>query len=205
MSDFTEQRRQQFLTEVYYNKVLSHFNESISLFIESDAFEDDQYNCGEASRWSLINATNLDILYLFYTKGDSIEELPPLFEKVIEGYEKQSEALAIFHKSKKPSVIATQNETLNILGLAFLLNRNDLFARIHALVNGEGETHTDEDEIINKFFKLNDSNHPTYNQGNLFALKYAKLCDVIDNVLVKNNKEKAIQYLDEYLAGWYLF
>lgn len=203
MPDFTEQRRQQFLTEDYYKSAYDFYIEDVDFWKESDTFEDDQYNCGEKRRWNLITYDYSFLLYLVYTAGKPIEELIPFFEKTIEGYEKQSEALAIFHKSKKPSVIATQNETLNILGLAFLLNRSDLFARIHALVNGEGETHTDEDEIINKFFKLNDSNHPTYNQGNLFDLKYAKLCDVIDNVLVKNNKEKAIQYLDEYLADWY--
>lgn len=203
MSDFTLQRRQQFLTEEYYSNILNHYNESIKLFIESYAFEDDQYNCGEASRWSLITAINLDFLYLTYTAGKQIEELTPLFEKVIEGYERQSEALAIFNKSEKPSVIATQNETLNILALAFLLNRNDLFSRIHPLVNGEGDGHTGEDEIINKFFKLSDPKHPTVNEGNLFALGYAKLCDVIDNVLVKDNKEHAIELLDEYLADWY--
>ncbi|MDW5470019.1 hypothetical protein R7J45_20525, partial [Acinetobacter baumannii] len=77
------------------------------------------------------------LLYLTYTAGHSIQELIPVFEKVIDGYEKQSEALALFHKSEKPSVITSQNETLNILSLAFLLHRNDLFPRIHSLVNGE--------------------------------------------------------------------
>ncbi|RKG35945.1 DUF1911 domain-containing protein [Acinetobacter rongchengensis] len=203
MMNFTEQYRQQFLTEEYYVNALNHYNESINLFIESDAFEDDEYNCGEASRWSLITATDLDILYLKYTAGQAIEEMIPLFEKVIEGYEKQAEALAIFHKSEKPSVIATQSATLNILGLAFLLNRNDLFARIHQLVNGEGERHSGEDEIINKFFKLNDPKHLTINEGKLFSLPYSSLCDVIDNVLIKNNKERALEHLDAYLSDWY--
>lgn len=203
MVDFLEQRRQQFLTEDYYKSAYDFYIEDVDFWKESDTFEDDQYNCGEDKRWTLITNDYSFLLYLAYTAGKSIEEVIPLFEKVIEGFEKQSEALAIFHKSKKPSVIPTQNETLNILGLAFLLNRNDLFTRIHSLVNGEGESHTGEDEIINKFFKLHDSTHPTFNEGNLFALGYAKLCDVIDNVQVKNNKENAIKYLDEYLADWY--
>ncbi|WP_180020819.1 MULTISPECIES: PoNe immunity protein domain-containing protein [unclassified Acinetobacter] len=203
MLDFTERRRQQFLTEDYYKSAYDFYIEDVDFWKESDTFEDDQYNCGEDRRWTLITHDYSFLLYLVYTAGKSIGEVIPLFEKVIEGFEKQSEALAIFHKSKKPSVIPTQNETLNILGLAFLLNRNDLFDRIHSLVNGEGESHTCEDEIINKFFKLNDPSHPTFNEGNLFALGYSKLCDVIDNVLVKNNKETAVKYLDEYLADWY--
>lgn len=203
MLDFIEQRRQQFLTEDYYKSAYDFYIEDVDFWKKSHTFEDDQYNCGEDKRWTLITHDYSFLLYLVYTAGKSIEEVIPLFEKVIEGFKKQSEALAIYHKSKKPSVIPTQNETLNILGLAFLLNRNDLFTRIHSLVNGEGESHIGEDEIINKFFKLNDSTHPTFNEGNLFALGYAKLCDVIDNVLVKNNKETTIKYLDEYLADWY--
>ncbi|KAF5277949.1 hypothetical protein FQR65_LT15838 [Abscondita terminalis] len=50
---------------------------------------------------------------------------------------------------------------------------------------------------------LHDSTAPTFEREILFCLGYAKLCDVIDNVQVKNNKEKAIKYLDEYLADWY--
>ncbi|MDR0069541.1 hypothetical protein RFX60_20195, partial [Acinetobacter sp. 11520] len=78
-----------------------------------------------------------------------------------------------------------------------------LFLRIHSLVNGEGDSHTGEDEIINKFFKLNDSTHPTINEGNLFSLSYAKLCDVVDNVLVKSDKKHSVELLDEYLSNWY--
>ena len=201
--NFIEQRRQEYLTEEYYLKLKEYNEEGIPLYLESDAFEDDEYNCGEASRWQSITWIYNDLLYLAYTAGKSIEELPNLFEKLIDSYEKQAEALAIFHKSEKPSVIATQSATLNILGLAFLLNRNDLFARIHQLVNGEGERHSGEDEIINKFFKLNDPKHLTINEGKLFSLPYSSLCDVIDNVLIKNNKERALEYLDEYLSDWY--
>ena len=71
------------------------------------------------------------------------------------------------------------------------------------MVNGEGERHSGEDEIINKFFKLNDPKHLTINEGKLFSLPYSSLCDVIDNVLIKNNKERALEYLDEYLSDWY--
>ena len=52
--NFTEQRRQQFLTEEYYLKVKEYNEEDIPLYLESDTFEDDEYNCGEASRWQSI-------------------------------------------------------------------------------------------------------------------------------------------------------
>jgi len=201
--NFTEQRRQQFLTEEYYISYKDYRDESLVLILESDAFEDDQYNCGEAERWTLLEDMYKGLLYIEYTAGKPIEEMIPLFEKVIESYEKQAEALAIFNQSEKPSVIATQSATLNILGLAFLLNRNDLFVRIHQLVNGEGERHSGEDEIINKFFKLHDPQHPTNNEGKLFSFAYSTLCDVIDNVLVKKDKVHALELLDEYLSDWY--
>lgn len=151
MSNFIEQRRQQFLTEQYFLETKEYNAEGIPLYLESDAFEDDEFNCGEAKRWSGIRDAFYALLNLIYTSGQPIDELIPLFEQVLDSYEKESIALAIFNKSEKPSVIATQNETLNILSLAFLLDRNDLISRIHVLVNGEGDSHTGEDEIINKF------------------------------------------------------
>ena len=114
--NFTEQRRQQFLTEEYYISYKDYRDESLVLILESDAFEDDQYNCGEAERWTLLEDMYKGLLYIEYTAGKPIEEMIPLFEKVIESYEKQAEALAIFNQSEKPSVIATQSATLNILG-----------------------------------------------------------------------------------------
>ena len=97
MLNFTEQRRQQFLTEEYYLKTKEYNEEGIPLYLESDAFEDDQYNCGEASRWQSITWIYHSLLYLHYTVGKPIDELSDFLEKTINGYEKQSEALAIFH------------------------------------------------------------------------------------------------------------
>lgn len=37
----------------------------------------------------------------------------------------------------------------------------------------------------------------------MFSLSYAKLCDVVDNVLVKSDKKHSVELLDEYLSNWY--
>ena len=51
-------------------------------------------------------------------------------------------------------------------------------------------------------FKLNDSTHPTINEGNLFSLSYAKLCDVVDNVLVKSDKNiQSSFWMNTYQIG----
>ncbi|WP_180177587.1 hypothetical protein [Acinetobacter sp. YH12039] len=54
--NFDKYKRQIFLTEEYYLKTKKYNEEGIPLYLESDAFEDDQYNCGEASRWQSIKS-----------------------------------------------------------------------------------------------------------------------------------------------------
>ncbi|WP_312967046.1 PoNe immunity protein domain-containing protein [Acinetobacter gerneri] len=203
MENFENKRRQQFLSEEYFTSTKNYQTEGVSLYLESDAFEDDKYNCGESERWSGIKDCYWNLLFLEYTAGSSIEQLILLFEQVVNAFDKKAEALAIFEKGKKPSVIPTQNETLNIISLAYLLDKEDLLPVIHQLVNGEDQAHINEDEIINKFFGLNDPEHPIMSEGSLYDLSYSPLCDVIDNVKKKNDPKHALELFDEYLSSWY--
>ena len=206
MSNFTEQRRQQFLTEDYYQNTHNFYIEDIEFWKESDAFEDDQYNCGEKRRWNLITHDYLFLLYLEYTAGQAIEEMIPWFEKVIEGYENQAEALAIFHNSNKPSIITEIGQMLSIIGLAYLLDRKDLLPRIITLINGENGGRLIEDAITSRFLRFNDPKHPIIAVGDeaLYNPAYhLDWCTVIDNVNDDENKKNAITYLDAYLSDWY--
>ena len=204
--DFDHKKRQQFLTEDYYKSAYDFYIEDVDFWKESDAFEDSQYNSGEKRRWNLITYDYSFLLYLVYTAGKPIEELIPFFEKTIEGYEKQSEALAIFHKSKKPSIITEIGQMLSIIGLAYLLDRSDLLSRIITLINGEKGGRLIEDAITSRFLHINDSHHPIQDyEGDetLYIGSHAEWCQVLDAVNDGENKEKAIQYLDEYLSDWY--
>ncbi|MCH4246072.1 PoNe immunity protein domain-containing protein [Acinetobacter gerneri] len=203
MDHFENQRRQKYLTETYYIGYREYRDESIPLVLESDAFEDDEYNSGEAERWQLLYDMYLNLLYIEYTAGSSIDGLIPILKKAVNAIDKKAEALAIFENGKKPSVIPTQNETLNIISLAYLLDQKDLLHVIHQLVNGEDQAHMNEDEIINKLFGLNDPKHPVLSEGKLYDLAYSPLCDVIDQVKNKNDPKHALVLLDDYLASWY--
>lgn len=204
--NFTEQRRQQFLTEEYYISYKDYRDESLVLILESDAFEDDQYNCGEAERWTLLEDMYKGLLYIEYTAGKPIEEMIPLFEKVIESYEKQAEALAVFHKSKKPSILTEIGKMLSIIGLAYLLDRRDLLPRITTLINGENGGRLIEDAITSRFLRFNHPDHPVIAVGDeaLYNPAYhMDWCKVIDNVNDDENKKNAVIYLDDYLSDWY--
>ena len=207
MSNFFEQRRQQFLTEEYYDRFIDYENETISLTLESDAFEDDQYNCGEAERWELLKDSYKGLMYIQYTAGQPIEELVPLFEKVIESYEKKTESLAIFHKSNRPSILTNIEEILPTVGLAYLLDRRDILPCITTLINGENGGRLIEDAITSRFLHINDKNHPVLDyEGDetLYNGSHANWCKVLDAVNDDENKANAIQYLDEYLSDWYM-
>ena len=205
MMSFTEVRRQQFLTENYYLKSREYHEEGIPLYLESDAYEDDEYNCGEASRWQSITLTYWDLLLLGYTSGEAIEELLPLFENIIVGYTKQAEALAVFKGTVKPSVINGEGGfiALSMISLAVLLNQKKMLSTIKELINGENEDQTGEDEVINKFLKILDPKHPNTNNDGVYSYDYSPLCDVIDSALDKDDKDHALEVLDNYLLDWY--
>lgn len=206
MLNFSEQRRQQFLTEQYYKTTHDFYIEDIHYWKEDDSFQDDQYNCGEDKRWALITHDYKFLLYLQYTAGEQIGELSPLFEKVIEGYEKQAEALAIFNKTKKPSILTNIVEILSTVSLAYLLNRKDLLPRIIILINGENGGRLIEDAITSRFLHINDKNHPVLDYESdetLYIGSHANWCKVLDVVNDDKNKTNAIRYLDEYLSDWY--
>lgn len=205
MSNFTEQRRQKFLIEKYYEDRFFYYIESIEDWKKSDAFEDDQYNCGDDRRWSLISHDYYFLLYIEYTVGKPIEDITHLFEKLIEAYEKQAQALAIFHKSEKPSVIVGEGSfvALTMISLAILLDKKIFLKKIEKLINGESGGNFGEDEIINKFFKLTNLNHPNAEKDGIYSYAYALLCDVIDNVVFKKDKNHAVELLNDYLSGWY--
>lgn len=206
MQNFTEKRRQQFLTETYYTRYKDYRNESILLILESDAFENDEYNCGENERWVFIQDMYHGLMYIEYTAGKAIEKLIPLLEKVIDAYEKQAEALATFKKTKKPSIITEIGEMLSIIGLAYLLDRRDLLPRITTLINGENGGRLREDAITSRFLRFNDLNHSVIELGDeaLYNPAYhTDWCKVIDHTNDEENKKYAVQALDEYLSDWY--
>ncbi len=68
--DFENKKRQLFITERYFIKSKEYHEEGIPLYLESDAYEDDEYNSGEASRWQSITLTYWDLLLLRYTSGE---------------------------------------------------------------------------------------------------------------------------------------
>ncbi|TVT79905.1 PoNe immunity protein domain-containing protein [Acinetobacter colistiniresistens] len=203
--DFENKKRQLFITERYFIKSKEYHEEGIPLYLESDAYEDDEYNSGEASRWQSITLTYWDLLLLRYTSGEPIEELISSFEDIVAGYTKQAEALAVFKGTVKPSVINGEGGfiALSMISLAVLLNQKKMLPTIKELINGGNEDQSGEDKVINKFFKILDFKHPDTNKDGVYSYDYSHLCDVIDNVLDKDDKAHALEVLDNYLSDWY--
>ncbi|MCH7315616.1 DUF1911 domain-containing protein [Acinetobacter sp. ANC 3882] len=48
-----------------------------------------------------------------------------------------------------------------------------------------------------------DSKHPDTNKDGVYSYDYSHLCDVIDNLLDKDDKAHALEVLDNYLSDWY--
>ena len=82
--DFIHIRRQQFLTEAFYEKILPLIHHNLTWLRQQDwTDQSDQYNCGEGSRWYQISRMTWELLQLEYTAGKSIEQLADYLEQVI--------------------------------------------------------------------------------------------------------------------------
>ena len=204
-TDFTHSRRQQFLTEAYYQENKHWIEHNIKWLYEQDwTKESDQYNCGEGSRWYQISRMTWELLQLEYTAGRPIEELGNYLEQVIIARENQARAKAEYFKTGQESVIGDADEgyllPLQLIGLAYLLGRRDLLPRIETLIHGVADGRDANDDFT--YEKLLSFNNPKQIiPNNRFTDDYINL----ENVFFEDNTPtEALADLTAYLKEWYL-
>ena len=85
-TDFTQSRRQQFLTQIYYQENTALIEKNIK-WLEtqnwSESKDNNEYNCQEGRRWFNIAHMTWELLQLEYTAGKPIEQLADYLEQVI--------------------------------------------------------------------------------------------------------------------------
>ena len=206
-NDFFQIRRQQFLTQDYYEENLSLIKKNIEWLRAQDWStneNNDEYNSQEARRWFNIAHMTWELLQLEYTAGQPIDSLAPYLEQVVLARENQARAKAEYFKTDQEPVLGDSNEgyllPLQLIGLSYLLNRRDLLVRIDVLIHGVGESKNLYDDFT--YEKLLSFNNP--NQiipDNRFTDDYINL----ENVFFENNTPKeALIDLTAYLKEWYL-
>ena len=203
--DFTQTRRQQFLTQDYYEKNQILIQKNIQwLHQQNWEKESDQYNCGEGSRWYQISRMTWELLQLEYTAGKPIEQLTDYLEQVVAARENQARAKAEYFKTDLDWVIGGNDESyllpLQLIGLAYLLNRQDLLPRLKTLIEGKGKLFREiEDTTYIALLRFNDTSISMNNKA--WNSDYTDL----DNALYEGNSPaEALSDLTAYLKEWYL-
>ena len=135
---FRQRRRQQFLTESYFQ------NTSTYLKGERDHWATELQATGdsEEQRRMLSLMTHADFSYMLfalkYTAGEPPEQLRSELTGVIEAYERYQMALGVYEG--RPQIapftfaeLAHYERCMQLIGLCYLLHRHDLLPRIAAL------------------------------------------------------------------------
>ena len=160
---FTEERRQPFITEAYYKVKLERIGISVHytksalkngfMDVEGQRIETHVEDALEA----LANE-HLDRLILNYTAGEPIEDLRKVLDVVVAAWEDVAKHTGVIAVPPKGSCFGFAWRTdyhsfIGMVGLAVLLHRGDLLARIDTLVPGFKESDAVYEELLKPFLK----------------------------------------------------
>lgn len=198
---FYEVRRQQFLSEAYYEKVEPYWAGMEAR--EMTRTYEDAESSGEEQRWCGIAQTRWHLMCLYYTAGEPIEQMAEALEGVVEARERQSKAAGeAWEGPDFPTVIGGPEESylkpLQFIGLAYLLHRRDLLPRIAQLMEGSDGADRGIDSTYEKLLSFND---PTRTQPGVYINE--DYLDFQNAWYEKNTKEEALADLTAYLKDWY--
>jgi hypothetical protein len=200
---FYDTRRQQFLTEDYYERSIEYWGNSLQSRLSADWSEqDDSKHCGEALRWGSIAGNYWRTMNLHYTAGLPIDDMGDELEKEIEAIEKRAQLEADYFEGDNPPYIGGGEESylsgLQHIGLAYLLHRRDLLPRIDNLMYYGTRKRNKNDSGYAKLFRFNEPDRVipnTYVNGDYTDFRNA--------LYEENTKEEALADLTTYLKEWY--
>ena len=206
-TDFTQSRRQQFLTQIYYQENTALIEKNIK-WLEtqnwSESKDNNEYNCQEGRRWFNIAHMTWELLQLDYTAGKPIEQLADYLEQVIIARENQARAKAEYFKTDQEAVLGGSGEgyllPLQLMGLAYLLNRRDLLPRLEKLIYGLGEYQRDARDASYERL-LGFAENKVRTSDDYYSDDYINFMNALYE---GNTTAEALSDLTAYLKEWYL-
>lgn len=136
-------RRQKFLSESYYKKSVALYDETESRWI-GHTMQADTPEQERSLRTAYFKNATLNGLFIRYTAGEPIAELPQRLDKLISDYEVHQAALAHYEQLPAISPLAIDDwpdqyeECVQVMSLCILLHRTDLLKRFTTLVDNAG-------------------------------------------------------------------
>ncbi|WP_369986671.1 PoNe immunity protein domain-containing protein [Pseudomonas xanthosomatis] len=193
-------RRQQFVTEAYYENMLLVFDKILAKRAISPLF-------GDTPEESIFRTSSekKDILFmrlmLRYTAGEEISSLGEDLERLIQAYEALQKDFAAYEGVPNIAPLNIEGATfqyqefVQVVGFCILLHENELLARFVALMDAAGFAGDDMlyEDLLKKVLparqELNEYYHAVYKS-------------LIESVYAEPASERS-RLLGEYCSGWY--
>ncbi len=199
MSDFASKRRQQFITESFYNE-LSPFEANALLRLRAkldDPAKDDE---ARSLLWQGICGYAVSHMVMQYTAGQPIEPLRAMLANLIGDYEAYQRALSLYEGV--PAIAPLGLDRLDdyelcmqLIGLCYLLHRRDLLPRIAKL---EDPGYAGTDALYEEL--LDYGLEGRFESDKLFHAKpYPRLVEA----MYRNSDDESIADLKAYCDAWY--
>ena len=199
-AQFQAVRRQQFLTEPYFNGVdkflaesVLHWRDNLQGVAKTDA----------ENRMLALN-THANHAYmrfsLRYTGGISLDLLRTELTEVVEAYERYQKALEVFEAVPEVTPLPLEDlgdyeRCVQLLGLCILLYRPDLLARVAALVDPayQGED-TLYEELLVRYLP---------DRAELDEWYHAEPYNPLIHALFEEDRGQTAELVNQYCKGWY--
>ncbi|MFK3774149.1 PoNe immunity protein domain-containing protein [Pseudomonas sp. NPDC089406] len=194
------ERRQQFLTEEYYNSMIEFYGSAESFWLEQELDEDEP---GQAAclRARNIIVDRLSFIMLQYTAGKPVVTLVPALEQLIVDYERHQVALAVYHGEPSVSPLSLDDslcdyeECLWVVSLCVLLHQHTLLKRFVGMIDAGGYSNSDVlyEDLVRKILP------GRFEVDEFYFFAYASLIESV----YAHSAEEASGALKRYCAGWY--
>ncbi|SDR94255.1 PoNe immunity protein domain-containing protein [Pseudomonas oryzae] len=198
--DFPQKRRQRFLSKAHYMAISAFYDQQEAYWLTND-MESDSPEQEAALKSRHIQAGSLSRIILTYTAGETIEEISPRLEHLIQKYEEYQKKSALYEATPNISPLAIDDwayqyeECVQVISLCILLHRIDLLKRFVALIDNAGYAGEDtlyEDllaKVLPDRHDVDEWYHDVYTP--LIRATYVE------------NKADAARLLKEYCNQWY--
>ena len=200
MANFCNKRRQQFITEEYFNSKERYFRGEYEYWRNGlqavGGSENEQRMLARSAHASF----SYSLFSLKYTGGAAVEILRIELAHVIEAYERYQESLAIFEQAPLMSPLGLDQlgdyeRAMQIMGLCILLHRPDLLNRMAALID---PGYKGEDTLYEDLLAFYQSGRVELDEW-YHDEPYTPLIRAI----YEDDKDQAAALLNEYVESWY--
>jgi len=196
---FHEQRRQVFLTEMFYKRQIDR-RDGLFVAFSKEILSPETDREGVSLLHQSLCDEHYERLSLRYTAGTPIEELRNELTGVIEAYEHYQKALSAYEG--RPAIsplglnqLGDYERAMQLIGLCYLLHRRDLLPRIAAMIDPGyvGEDTLYEDLLAYALPGRVDLDE-WYHENPYTPLVHA---------MYESDGEEASKQLNDYINQWY--